>query len=279
MTFPSPGVHYGVSERDYHAIGHDQGFVSKSLLWKFAASPFKWKHGPPFKTTKAMDFGSLVDCILTGGNINADFAVAEYKECRTNEAKAWKAAQEESGKTVIKEVDLCEARIAVDAIRSNSFATEIMQDATFQASVSLSGNEPETGESFQAKCRLDIVPDKEGAYGDWIFDLKTVSDLNDLGKTVANFGYHGQAGLYLDLWNIATGDNRTRWGFIWCESSPPYETAVTEMDPEDIEAGRIWYREALALWCKCQRDQNFPSKWEDEIKVISRPRWAKKGEN
>jgi len=55
--------------------------------------------------------------------------------------------------------------------------------------------------------------------------------------------------------------------------------AVMELDPEDIAAGRETYLKALALWCQCARDNNYPSLYEDEIGMVKRPNWARKGED
>jgi hypothetical protein len=277
MSWPEPGIHFGVSEADYHAIGHAQGVVSKSLLWKFAANPHKWRFGAQqVNQTDSMRWGSLVDCLtLTPSAFDRDFVVSQYDEYRTNEAKAWR---DEQTRTVVKRAERDEAYEAVDAIWNHSIAAGVLENSTRQVSVIADAVEPVTGEPFRAKCRLDIVPDAQGEYSDWLFDLKTCQSLHKIEHTIADFGYHVQAALYLDLWNKDAAAKRTRWGFIFQESESPYEVAVVELAQPDIHAGREWYQAALAKWCRCERDQNWPSPWEDEIKVVSRPAWARKGD-
>jgi len=169
------------------------------------------------------------------------------------------------------------ARQAVESINANPFAAEILAGATVQAAVVCEATEPETGTPCLVKGRLDIVPSSSGAYRDWIFDLKTCASLGKIESSIADFGYHAQAGLYLDLYNNAAqvSHKRTRFGFVFGESEDPYEVAVVELDPADIQAGREWFAKALALWCRCRRDNHFPSRYEDEIRVVSRPKWAK----
>jgi hypothetical protein len=264
-----------VSEADYHRTGKPL-IVSKSLLWRFAANPHKWRFGPATLQTTSMAWGSLVDCLtLTPSAFDRDFVISPYDEYRTNEAKAWRDAQT---KTVVKQAEYDEALKASEAIWNHSIAAGVLENSTRQASVIADAVEPVTGEAFRAKCRLDIVPDAKSEYQDWLFDLKTSQSLHKIESTIADFGYHVQAAFYLDLYNSKAADKRSRWGFIWQESEDPYEVAVVELAQPDIHAGREWYQRALAIWCRCERDQSWPSPWEDEIKVVSRPAWARKGD-
>ena len=274
--FPSPGIYFNVPESKYHSVGDP--VVSKSLLWDFYRSPFKWKYGPSKKATAAMDWGSLVDTLLTDfENRHKYFVVSKYERFQSNEAKDWKAAQEAKGLTVVKPEEWEAAANAVASIENSTFAPEILKHAQFQTTIVRPCVEPETGMDCNVKCRIDIVPDANGPYGDWIFDLKTTGNLAKLESAVSDFGYHAQGALYLDMFNASTvqAHNRTRFGLIFVESEEPYEVAVVEIDPDDLQAGREWFAKALALWCRCNRDKNFPSRYEDEIRVIKRPAWAK----
>jgi len=273
MSFPQPGIHFGVSESDYHAIGHAQGVVSKSLLWKFAANPYVWKYGPPQDVTPAMDWGSLVDCLaLNPERLSEDFVLSPYDNYKTKEAQVWKACQL---RTVIKQAEFDRANKAASAIVTNPFAADFLYSADTQVSVVCDGVDVETARPFRAKCRLDIVPRNS----EWLVDLKTTGlSLSKIPNLISDFGYHVQAAFYLDLYNLVTGEKRDRWAFIFQSDTEPFEVAVVELDPKDIEAGRAWYQNALALWCRCERDQNWPSPWENEIKLVSRPAWARKGD-
>jgi len=278
--FPSIGIHLGVSEADYHAQGHEQGMLSKSLLWKFLQSPYKWKFGPGFKSTRGMAVGSLRDClVLTPSAYAEDFVISPYDAFRTNEAKAWKESTEKGGKTIVTQKEVDEAQAAVGKIRSHSIAGSILASAATQVSVVIGGTEQQTKEKFRCKCRIDILPDANGPYKDWIFDLKITNSIPFFGKIVAQFGYEVQAALYIDVYNLVADENRTKWGFILQEDTAPGEVAVMELDPEDIAAGRETYLKALALWCQCARDNNYPSLYEDEIGMVKRPNWARKGED
>jgi len=272
--WPSPGIFAGVSESAYH--GH-KGVVSKSLLWEFFPNPHKWRFGPAKEQTGAMAWGSMIDALWLAGSFNEDFIVSPHDEFRTKEAKEWRDAQT---KTVVKQSELDAGRLAVDTLSAHPVASQIRTESDAQISVLVEGIEPETGEGFRAKGRMDLVPHEMSDYSNWLFDLKTTRSVtrHDIQTAIASFGYYAQAALYLDLYNTASGDARSRFGFIFQESEPPYEIAVVELGPTDIEAGRAWYQKALALWCRCERDGNWPSPWDDSIQVVSRPGWARKGD-
>lgn len=265
-----PGINHGISEADYHGFSA----VSKSQLWAFAKNPHKWAalRGQERASTPAMDWGSLVDClILQPGELSKCFAVSPHAEFRTDVAKAWKAAQ--TG-TVIKAAELAEAEKAAAIVREHHFARMMLDGAMTQVSAVASGKESGTGERFLGKCRMDIVPSLSGPFGDWLVDLKTTSSLSNLERTISDFGYHVQAAWYLDMWNAASGQDRKRWGFVFQESDAPYEIAVVELDQDAIARGREWYLNALEAWCLCHKTNNFPSPFDDEIRVISLPKWA-----
>lgn len=266
------GINHNVSEADYHAFPA----VSKSTLFAFAPNPRRWHltKDLPRNPTDSMAWGSLVDCLLLQpAELDKSFAVSPYQSYRTKEAQAWRDAQT---LPIIDETMIEEARQAVDAARQNRFVAEIMDGAELQVSLLLNVDNPDYGPAFPAKCRIDIVPAKDGPHGDSLVDLKTIDSLSLMSQRINDFCYHGQAAFYLDSFNTVTGEERHRWKFIFIERKFPFEVAVVELDQEDIADGRDWYCDALKKWAECQQTNHYPSPWEDEIKIISRPFWAKR---
>ncbi len=265
------GINKGISEADYHAFPA----VSKSKLWAFSKNPHKWSltKDIPMAPTAAMNWGSLVDClILQPHELSQCFAVSSFPDFRSKEAQSWKAAQTVP---VVSLADVAEAKEAADVVRQHHFARIMLDGAETQVSAVFGGIEQGTGEKFLGKCRLDIVPAASGAFSDWLVDLKTTQSLAKIEKTIAEFAYHAQAAWYLDMFNAASGENRTRWGFIFQESEAPYEVAVVELDQESIAAGRQWYLHALEQWCHSHKYNSFPNPFDDEIRVVGIPNWAK----
>jgi hypothetical protein len=116
---------------------------------------------------------------------------------------------------------------------------------------------------------IDLVPDNL----DLLVDLKTtarIGSLFDITRTIISHGYHWQAALYLDLWNAASGEKRTRFVICFIEISEPHESAWVEISPELIDAGRAGYMNALANWQSCVAIDVWPRQHE-ETTLIEKP--------
>jgi len=119
---------------------------------------------------------------------------------------------------------------------------------------------------------IDLVPQA----GDDLVDIKTTSSIgkaDDLASLVVRRGYHFQAALYLDLFNAATGLERTNFVLAFVETSAPYETAIVNLSGDFIEQGRIEYMNAIAKYQKCVSEKFFPKAVEG-IQELSFPKWA-----
>ena len=290
--WPNPGVHFGVSEADYHAVGANQGVLSKSLLASFARSPYKWKYGPPkdFSGNLNVLHGSLVDCLtLVPDAFHDIFALSEFESFRTNDAKVWRDKMLAEGLEPITQAQHAVGLTCAERLQDHGIAGEIIRGSEAQVSAIFAGHSE--GFPYKLKIRPDMVPDVLGPYGEWLFDLKTTGSIADFPKIVENLKYHWQAAIYLDVYNrmeksrwdaaFAEVDEkepyhyRTRFGFIVQEREKPYEVAVFELNTADIAAGRNGYAAAIASFCECERNRNWPSDYEDEIKPLSRPGWAR----
>ena len=259
----TPGIHYGISEKAYHALSWERGYLSKSVLWPFAQNQFKWKNAPEKKETDAMRWGSLVDCLLlTPTAFERDFAVSTFKDFKTKAAQEWRDAET---RTVIKQEEKDEALKAVEVLRSRKDIAEILEGAKTQVSlVREFGN-------LKQKARLDILP--SGDYSDCIVDLKTTGNLEKVAYTVRDFGYHMQAAWYLDLWNKLSGENRDRFLFIFQESSPPYDCGIWEISKDYIEAGKDAYMQALGYWMEWRKTGVIKSPYEHGIITLEKPNY------
>lgn len=267
MTWPVPVIYFGVSEADYHAIGHEVA-LSKSLLWDFYPSPWAWARREPKKATEAMVWGSLVDCLLLQPDqFNACFAVSPFDSFQTKEARIWRDAQ---SLPIITRDTLQEAWRAVKVLEENGRVNAIISQSKPQVSVFANVQFPDIGTPYGAKCRIDLLPFSEGEKIIW--DLKTVASLSRLEWTILDRGYHVQAAWYLDLYNLASGDDRDSFGFIFQESKPPYEIALVELDSDAIAAGREWYVKAVQRWHECQTTGIYPSPTAETVRVISLPK-------
>lgn len=127
-TWPAVGLYPNISPSVYFADQpgpYADRIVSKSLLWKFAQNPKRWRDSPPMVVTAAMKRGSLVDCLaLTPDRVEVSYKIApdtyvsapaegviltdeflgEWNGL-TKLCKEWKKAQEGRGLTVMTPKD------------------------------------------------------------------------------------------------------------------------------------------------------------------------------
>jgi len=222
--------------------------VSKSMLWDFYKSPFKWFFGYEEKQiTPAMEFGSAVhSAALTPQAFRKDYICSPFDSWRTKESQIFKQDNEAAGITILKESDFFRAIETAEAVMNDS---EMPKKGTYGSEVAVFGQINNT----IVKGMIDIVSHDDKT----LYDIKTtanIESLDDLQKTILNRGYHWQAALYLDLWNAATGEYRDEFVFAFVETSSPHETAFVKMSQEFLDLGRAgWYKspgymQALTLW-------------------------------
>ena len=218
-----------------------------------------------------MALGSLAHCaLLTPELMDSEYIVSPHADYRKKEAQEWKAANLESGKTIVSQDDWDKANDISDVIRAcNEFPRMYSPEVAVFGEI----------DGVKVKGMIDIVPETGSA----LYDLKTINkieSLNDLQRKILDYGYHWQAALYLDLWNAASGENRDEFVFIFIETSAPYETAFVRLGPALIELGRTGsgskkysgYMDAITLWKKCVSTNCFP-KQVDGIQTIDIPAW------
>jgi hypothetical protein len=264
---------------EYHALTATPSSlknpVSKSMLWDFYKSPFKWFFGYEEKQiTPAMEFGSAVhSAALTPEAFRKDYACSPFDSWRTKESQEYKKDAESNGITILKDSDFFRAIETAEAVMSDF---EMPKKGEYSAEVAVFGKIGNT----LVKGMLDIVPHDDKT----LYDIKTtanIESLDDLQKTILNRGYHWQAALYLDLWNAATGETRDQFVFAFVETSSPHETAFVLLSKEFLDLGRFGgykspgYMQALITYERCVEEDN----WKKRIcgtQEINVPAWINK---
>jgi hypothetical protein len=244
------------------------GAVSKSLLFDFAKSPYKWMHGKGKKHSASMAFGSLVHALaLKPEELNEEFCISPYENYRTKDAQAWRDSTLAEGKIIITNEEIEEANAACEAL-----SAEIL--ALGESEKELIVQSEDNGTII--KGMIDIAP----KYGRCLADIKTCSSiesLDQLTRDILKWGYHWQAALYLDLYNINPPEGhfpKDQFRFIFIENESPFETAVVELSAEFIALGRKQYQEVINLWNECKRTLEFP-KAINEIQIAELPNYYK----
>jgi len=238
--------------------------ASKTLICDFIKDPAAWKYGGKKKTTKPMQAGSLLDCLLTEPDkFQERYVMSEYDKFQSNESKAWRKDKEDSGLIVIKQDQFDLAQAQLMAIKAKPEAAKLIDGAQFQVAFRHKTKHP-----FDSMGLIDILPND----GETIVDLKTcASSALESKRTLRNhiydWMYHIQAGCYCEGYSIASGEERTRFKFIFVSSTPPIKVAVVELPIAAIMFGADIYRNGVNRFAKCLETNVWPSIWDGEVEL------------
>lgn len=270
---------FEISPRDYHAklkcnranIHAPDSYLSKSVIWELdSRSLWKWRyHSTVKEPTAAMQWGSLIDCLTTTPELlEQEVAVSSFDSYRTKEARQWREEQLAAKRIIATREQLEDAKLAAKMLTQTCKASADIF-AKSKSQVIIAGRVLDV----KVKGLVDLAPSGE----DFLADLKTCSDFSAEGfaKAVSNFGYHVQAGIYLNLWNaMFPNDQRTRFKFVWQESEAPFETCVTELATTDIEAGWLYASTLIQRLIDATASDTWPMAFEGQNITTTRPTWA-----
>lgn len=275
----------------------DPKFVaSSSMLRLFGPCPSRWIKGYQPPDTKAKDFGSLFDCrVLTPETFTSRYAVSpstykttgmECPSCKTiTDSKKCKTCGElreevtvekpwNSSATVCKEweadhegkqIVTTKALAAVDAARNRLLGDDILksflESSERQIWMTVEWHDEATGLVIPMKSLIDLLPKLDSEFEKCIGDIKAVRSgaTVPFKKQVAKMGWHIQAALYLDVYKMATGEDRVDFCFLGVENFEPYEPYRKTMSEKFLSIGRSAYETLLKRYCQCLKANVWPS--------------------
>lgn len=273
----------GADPRTYHKQTLKRGelgyTMSRSSLMEFAWNPRRWVKGFERKETDSTEWGSLVDClVLTPDQFDSLYAVApavypatpkkkgdpvEMKDWNwnSNYCGEWAAQREMEGRTVVSQKDYNFANAAARALKTNGEFSELLMASKSQVLLTASYHDREHEVIIPLKMLIDLVPGRDHRdYGDKLADMKTSQsgNLRKWRRTVFDHNLHVQAAMYLDAYNLATGEERTTFLHPVQENYAPYEVTLRFLSAEYVNLGRAVYRAALKRYAKCVVTQQWP---------------------
>lgn len=284
-TITEPGVWSGVSISDYHGKRDllDGPSVSKSGLKHIfplhGGSPKafwgRWAWNPDHikpKTTPALDFGKAVHCLLLGDEVFEESFVIrpeKYPDYRSKEAREWRDAMEEIGKTILTDDQIERIRrIADDASKHPLVHTGILNGRVER---SMFAKDPSTG--IWLRARPDAVP-VDGVF----VDLKTASSFSEdfLERQMADAGYYLQAGMTKMICDLLGLPFETFVFFYVLNDDVP-DTAHVEIHEADIERGVQMIRWALDTIAECLERGEWPGArpFNDGTRRLQMRPWVK----
>tara|TARA_R110000868_G_scaffold131436_2_gene341521 strand:+ start:468 stop:1331 length:864 start_codon:yes stop_codon:yes gene_type:complete len=238
--------------------------VSKSMIVDFMDDPGAWKKSVRKETTASMSFGSLVDTLLLEeSQFESRYALSPFPDFRSKAAQEWRNETEATGIQIITEDKLAMAHDACDAVRNHYAAGAILHGSRNQVAF-----RHKTKYRFASKGLIDIVP----LDADTLVDLKTCSQSaleshRSLQYHIYDWSYHIQAGAYLEGWNIASGEERIRFKFIFVTNTAPFKVAVIEMPFAAIMLGAQQYRNGIDRFMDCMERNEWPSRWDGVVEL------------
>jgi hypothetical protein len=154
----------------------------------------------------------------------------------------------------------------IDSILSHPVGEELLKDGVTERTGYCT--DEATGEIL--RIRPDLLR-RDGI----MVDVKTTEDASFKGfqRSVFNFGYDMQAGMYLDVGTRIEGKPLHTFAFLAIEKAPPYAVAVYVAGQDVLERGRARYRKALARGIQCRTQGRWPS-YQEEAQTITLPAWA-----
>lgn len=250
--------------------GHPQYVLGRSDLLDFDRCPHKWRCGYTSEDTEATDWGQLFEAIVMyPADVKERFATCPetYRDAKTGEDKPWTFAakvckqwrEHQGKKQIVKADQFTQAQNAAKFFFGNHRLAVLVNGSKKQVMVEGTYHDQETGLDVPLHGLIDFVPTVEPLL-DSLADLKTTrnADPHAWGRDVFTYGLHVQGALYLDLWNKATGEERTTFRHAISESGPPWETACRILSQDFITLGRMRYIEALQRYCRCLADDIWP---------------------
>lgn len=293
MFLPSktlPPFTANVKPSDYHALkgGCERGnaayVMSRSDLVDFSKCPSKWRVGILKKSTQAMDFGSLVDClVLDPSRFAKDYVIepdvyqpegsATSKPWSNNAlvCQRWNEEQKVARREIVDLGTLEKARACANRIHGNHRIADILAHSQKQVMFCVEWHDDETGVVVPFVCLIDILPEfgvvsKTPDLGRSIYDLKTARDAEYSAwvKAVFSDKLYFQAGCYTLAANAVTGLKYDMFGHAIAENTPPYEPTARLITQEWLSAGVSAFEYEMRRYCKAVKTgffEGYDNKW------------------
>lgn len=267
--FP-PGIHRGISYDKYAAWPGER----KTYLWHLlnhSVEHYEAKMEEPAESTSAMEFGKMFHSyLLTPDLFKEEFMILEGNLPRKG-SKARKTLEDEAGdRSLVSPDDFQAARLMAAQVVAHPYARKFFKDDRGEAEVSILWEDPDTGIFCQG--RLDLyIPGAEV-----FLDVKTTRNAHPevFGKDAAKFGYFMQAAFYYDGLKILTGTAPYRPVFIAVEKTNPFAVSAHEIDPDELEYGRLQYQTALYRLSEARVAEDRDPCPYPGVSKLTPPRWA-----
>ena len=278
------GANQKRSENGNEPRGSKDFIMSRSQLVDFYECPARWHDGGEVEEeSKAMNFGSVLDCLVTTpaelakkfiehpalypATPKSKFAEVEMKDwtTRAKYCQEWEAEREAQGFTVVSLEMMADAKKAQAALFANDAIAALIQCSEKQVLILAEWHDEATGLIIPLAALLDLVPNAlDATWGKSLADIKTARNGNPAKwpNVCEDKGYDVQAALYFDLYRAARPDeDRTDFVHVVQENKFPFHVVSPPpaLSVEFLEWGRSKYKAALRQYCQCLATNVWPS--------------------
>lgn len=272
LTPQAPAL-WDVENEAYHA---DTSRVSHSALEQFRKKPCRYraiyldgtiKRAP----TRAMNLGSAFHMYkLEPTEMLRHVVGAPVLDRRTKAGRAaWVEFQEQNaGKLILPADDIDKLKWMRDAMLSNPDAVALLNADGAVREMAITFNDPITG------LPLKVKPDQR--MDDRVVDIKTSQSCGPeaFARVAANFGYHRQAALYQLGAELLTGMVQYFFHIVVETTDPPFECAVYQIHPEDLERAVDQNTKLLKQLLACAQSGDWRSPHAKQAQQIRLPAFA-----
>lgn len=276
-------ISVGTDAQQYHAAkkafprGSSDYPVSPSMLKEYDKSPRRWKRGYVPPDSKAKEWGSRFDTLILSPELFPKRYITppdEYEakgtrkgetvmkpwDRRSKTCRAWESEHEAKGIEIATPEEIEE----VHAAKASFLADEIgrfIAHCENQVLVRGEWMHQDSGLIIPVECLIDLVPDKKCEFSSCLADLKSSRNASTRvwQSEVLERSYHTQAAFNLDLFNAATGEERSTFCFLIVENFEPFEPAKKILSQEYLELGRGEVHRMLSNYAVCLANGKWPS--------------------
>jgi exodeoxyribonuclease VIII len=252
----------------------------------FMRSPLHYitmKKNPPPPTPQMFVGSAFHALVLEPERFKVEYVPDQYRGSTAKEAKAWREAMREEGKTVINTMggdDIWNAsdwdmiHLMRDAVLNHPIASILLQGdgGTEQSYFWIDKKQGDyAGTGKLCKARID----KYNSDHEVIIDLKSTVDASysEFQGSVHRYGYSIQDSFYSDGW-IACAMPFKAFIFIACEKQPPYGVACYTLDREWRRVGKEIYQRTLQKFAVCMKSGEWPC-YPAEVRDLVMPGYGK----
>lgn len=224
--------------------------LSQSIAWTMLSrSPFHaWHQHPDLgglrsPPTEDGDAGTLVHELVLGGS---NVEVLDFKDWRTNEAKAARAAARDDGRTPVLQKKIDAVQPAVAAITA-ALDADGLAPANFTCEKRIRWD--------YGGIRCEGTPDayRVDDSSAIIWELKTTKTLGNriaMSRKGAGLGWPIQREAYVTALETLHPHvaGRVEWHWVLAELERPHRVVITSASPSMVELGRLRWERAVIMW-------------------------------